>query len=67
VIPLLSIYLKECKSAYNRKTCTLILTAALLTTNYRKYSDSLQLMNGLRSYIGILFRHNKELNHRDSR
>jgi hypothetical protein len=28
-IPLLSIYLKECKSGYNKDTCTPMFTAAL--------------------------------------
>jgi hypothetical protein len=31
VIPLLGIYLKECKSGYNRDTCTLMFIVALLT------------------------------------
>jgi hypothetical protein len=31
-IPLLGVYLKECKSGYNRVTCTTMFIAALLTT-----------------------------------
>jgi hypothetical protein len=30
-MPLLRIYLKECKSGYDRDTCTFIFTAALFT------------------------------------
>jgi hypothetical protein len=31
-IPLLGIYLKECKSGYSKDTCTSMFTAALFTT-----------------------------------
>jgi hypothetical protein len=49
VIPLLGIYPKECKSGYNKNTCTSMFIAVLFTTtNLWKQTDALQLMNGLR-------------------
>jgi hypothetical protein len=46
VIPLLSIYSKECKSGCNRDTCTLMFITALVTiAKLWKQPDALQLMN----------------------
>jgi hypothetical protein len=49
-IPLLRVYPKECKSGYNKGTCTPMLFAALLTiAKPRKQQDAPPLMNGLRN------------------
>jgi hypothetical protein len=48
-IPLLGIDQKECKSGYNKSTCTPTFIAALFTiAKLWKLPRSLQLMNGLR-------------------
>jgi hypothetical protein len=49
VIPLLGIYLKECKSGYNKDTCThMFIVALFIVTSYGNNLDALQLMKGLR-------------------
>jgi hypothetical protein len=51
MIPLQGIYLKECKSGYNRDTCTPMFTAALFTiAKLWNQHRCLQLMNGLRMW-----------------
>jgi hypothetical protein len=48
-IPLLGIYLKECKSGYSKVICTDIFLAALFTiAKLWKQPNAPQLMNGLR-------------------
>jgi hypothetical protein len=61
----LSIYLKECKSGYNRDAHRYTFTATLLTTaSLRNSLDVLQLMSGLRKCgiftQGMLFSHREE-------
>jgi hypothetical protein len=46
VTPLLGIYPKECKTVYNRDTCTLMLITALFTISKLWNPGALQLMNG---------------------
>jgi hypothetical protein len=46
VIPLLGIYPKECKSGYNKDTCTPMFIAALFTiVKLCIFTDGLQLMD----------------------
>jgi hypothetical protein len=48
-IPLLGIYLTECKSDYNKDTCTPMFTAAVfIVAKLWKQPRCLLLMNGLR-------------------
>jgi hypothetical protein len=46
-VPLLRIYTKDCKSAYNRDTCTHMFIAALFTTvKLWNHTGDYQLRNG---------------------
>jgi hypothetical protein len=51
-ISLLGIYPKECKSEYNKDTCTTVFIATLFTIvqDILNSPDTLQLMNGLRQH-----------------
>jgi hypothetical protein len=44
-IPLLGIYLKECKTGYNKGTCTLIFIAALFTIAKLRNSQDAPLLS----------------------
>jgi hypothetical protein len=47
MMPLLDIYPKECKTGYNRDTCTLLFITALFTiAKFRDNSHALRLKNG---------------------
>jgi hypothetical protein len=50
-IPLLRMYLKECKPSYNKGTCTPMFIVALFTiAKLWKQQDAPPLTNGLRKY-----------------
>jgi hypothetical protein len=61
-IPILTIYLKECKSGYNKGTCTSMFIVALLIINKlwklsKCYTTDEWIKNVVFIYNGILFSH----------
>jgi hypothetical protein len=69
VIPLLGIYLKECKPEYDRATCTPMFIAALLTIvkPWKQprcpKTDECILKNMVYMHDRVLLNHNEKLNY----